>query len=375
MQVLQGHTGPVHDARFSSDGRRVVSGGEDGTVRVWRVDGDLSMQRYSMQHSEGVSRVAWSPDGSRLASTSGDGMIHIWDCRARECVRAFDGHADMETRVTWSPDGQRLASTCAGVPRKSGLQRRENLCFRSTVKTSPFAILPGARTGGDWRRREAERLSGYGTRTPGAQLEKFSVAGDGGSCAVTWSRDGRRLAYRSGQYVNVWQVVPEIQLVHETSGTGSAAIAYSPDDEEIAFCRGHDVVLYDLAAEIPRCTLRGHTANVFDIMWHPQGTRMATCGLDGTVRIWDVERGQEIITLAEQADKTSADAWTALFAVAWSPDGQSLASAGADGTVRIWDASKGYQLLQDPTFIAGQTIRQYHKAEELTQQRVSLIVP
>ena len=63
----------------------------------------------------------------------------------------------------------------------------------------------------------------------------------------------------------------------------------------------------------------------------PDGRRLASAGLDQTVKLWDAATGQEVLTLRGHIDN--------VFCVAFSPDGHQLASASVDKTVRIWDAT------------------------------------
>jgi WD40 repeat protein len=59
------------------------------------------------------------------------------------------------------------------------------------------------------------------------------------------------------------------------------------------------------------------------------GKCLVSGGADGTVRLWNMEMGQEVITL-----RTGAE----VHCVAFSPDGQRIVAACRDGTVRIWEA-------------------------------------
>lgn len=65
-------------------------------------------------------------------------------------------------------------------------------------------------------------------------------------------------------------------------------------------------------------TLRGHTEGVYAVAWSKDG-QLASAGMDGIVRLWDVTRGQEIRNLRGHA--------LAVHSLSWSPDNKKLASA------------------------------------------------
>lgn len=75
----------------------------------------------------------------------------------------------------------------------------------------------------------------------------------------------------------------------------------------------------------------GHTGVIQSVAISPDQTRLATAGMDGTVKIWDVASGADLLTLA--AHRGGA------FAIIFSPDGHRLISTGADRSLRIWDAT------------------------------------
>lgn len=75
-------------------------------------------------------------------------------------------------------------------------------------------------------------------------------------------------------------------------------------------------------------TLAGHTGAVNDIAFTTDGSRLATGGGDGTIRIWDPESGDNLLSLDGHIG--------AISSVAFNPAGTQLATAGVDGTVRIW---------------------------------------
>jgi WD40 repeat protein/serine/threonine protein kinase len=76
-------------------------------------------------------------------------------------------------------------------------------------------------------------------------------------------------------------------------------------------------------------TLRGHEGGVFCLAYSPDGTRLATGGLDGIVRLWDTATGKVLADLRGHKGE--------VYAVAFHPDGRQIASCGEDRTARIWD--------------------------------------
>lgn len=67
--------------------------------------------------------------------------------------------------------------------------------------------------------------------------------------------------------------------------------------------------------------------------WSPDGKKIATPHQDGTVVVWDVETGGQLVTLDGHEDR--------VICVSWSPDGQFIASGSDDQTLRIWEVATG----------------------------------
>jgi WD40 repeat protein len=77
-------------------------------------------------------------------------------------------------------------------------------------------------------------------------------------------------------------------------------------------------------------TLRGHVGPVLGAVFAPEGERLASCGADGTLRIWNASDGAEIVSIPAHRGPANA--------IAWSTDGLLLATVGDDSFVRIRDA-------------------------------------
>ena len=64
---------------FSPDGKRIVSGSCDNTVRVWDADTGQPVGQPLTGHTDAVTSVAFSPDGKRIVSGSDDKTVRVWD--------------------------------------------------------------------------------------------------------------------------------------------------------------------------------------------------------------------------------------------------------------------------------------------------------
>src|SRR5438132_8547829 len=110
VATLEGHTEIVSAVAFSPDGKHVVTGSFDKTLRVWetRTGKEIKMFGGASGHQDLVLSVAFSRDGRFLASGSSDKTAKLWDMPLSGPLREFT-QADAVTAFAVSPDGAKLA--------------------------------------------------------------------------------------------------------------------------------------------------------------------------------------------------------------------------------------------------------------------------
>ncbi|MFJ3084524.1 WD40 repeat domain-containing protein [Streptomyces halstedii] len=99
----------VESCVWSPDGRRIATGGHDGTVRVREADTGAELTVLT-GHQDWVGRVAWSPGGRFLASASDDRTCRLWDVAESRQLTVLRGHDNYVDDVGWSPDEQRIVT-------------------------------------------------------------------------------------------------------------------------------------------------------------------------------------------------------------------------------------------------------------------------
>jgi WD40 repeat protein len=109
LRSLEGHTNWVMSVAFSPDGKHVVSGSYDKTMRIWEMETGREVSRLE-GNARGVTSVAFSSDGKHVVSGSYDETVRIWEMETGREVTKLEGHTDVVASVSFSPDGKHVVS-------------------------------------------------------------------------------------------------------------------------------------------------------------------------------------------------------------------------------------------------------------------------
>src|SRR6267154_452247 len=111
QSVLRGHSRSVTSAAFSPDGKRIVTGSSDKTIRLWDAETGEPLRAPLEGHEHYVQSVAFSPDGKCIVSGSWDNTIRLWDAETGEPLQPpRKEDQDAVNSVAISPGGKDMLS-------------------------------------------------------------------------------------------------------------------------------------------------------------------------------------------------------------------------------------------------------------------------
>lgn len=272
---------------FAPDGASLLTGDEDGAVRIWDIaTGALSAVWPALD--DAIENLTFSSDGSKLLVTlPSEAILYQWpSCRR---IRAFRG-----SNAALSPDGQLVA-------------RAGSRCT---------AVIVNAATGKAIVKLTNDQLDESDDDDLAPSTSLFSPDS---SDIVTASAD--RIA-------TVWDAASgETRFMLEY---GLEDPAWSPDGHCLGLCGPGDSAahLYYDPPEGRTVLLKGHESALTSLAFSPDSARVLTASYDATARVWDARTGEMLRVIRGPRGR--------IVRAAFSPDGTLIAAASEDGTVRIW---------------------------------------
>ena len=350
--VLRGHRSKVVAVAVSADGSFIVTASSDDSLRWWPLQPGATGGRLITDVAYWVRTLALTPDGRQAITGSDDGSLRAWDLGSGTLTRIFEGHAGRIHAVATTRDGGRAVSASedrtlkvwdlgSGAPRRA--RKGHDGPVRALAATADGSLVVS--TSND------EKLKVWDLRT----LSEVGTYRGHAAVPVALSADGRRLVSGSRQHYASLQVTDPVsgELQRELKGHTDIlrAAAISGDGRLLASASDDGSMrVWDLDS--------GQALLTIPIAWGPapgkalitiptgrhwiralaiaaQGHYALSGSEDRTLRLWDLQTGAEVLRLAGHAARING--------VALSADGLTAISASADNTLKVWDLTRGVE--------------------------------
>ena len=377
IREFSGHNDEIRSVAYSPDGKYVLTGSVDTTVKLW--EAATGKEIYTLQgHTGEITDVAFSPNSLYALTGSTDHTARLWNISTGQEVFTLKGHADEVLSVAFSPDGNYILTTVWGDNRAKLWEvatGREVHSFNPSglgngASFSPdgkYVLAASGETAELWEvstGQEIFSLSGHSNEIYGTAFSpdgKYMLTGSIDNTAILWDfSTGQEIYTIRGHSSSVRSVAfsPDGKYILTGSGDRTARLWDVATGMEVRSWRGHfgrvwsavfssdgkyiltgsadgKAKLWNFAIA-EEYTVRGHNDEVFGAAFSPDGKQILTSSLDLTAKIWDASTRQELRTLSGHIETINR--------VNFSPDGKYAVTAGEDGATKLWDVATGEEL-------------------------------
>ncbi|TFK74111.1 WD40 repeat-like protein [Pluteus cervinus] len=343
--VVEGHNDLVSSVVYSSDGKHIISGSYDQTIRIWDATTGQAIMDPLCGHTESVLSVACSPDGRQIVSGSSDRTVRIWDAITGQLVMdPLQGHTGTVLSVAYSPNGRyiisgshdttvRIWNTLTGQPVLDPLQGHTYSIMAVAFSPDSRYIVSGSRNG---------MIRIWNAITGEPAMAPLQVC-TGAVVSLAYSPNGRHIAFglQNGS-IKVCNATTGELVIHLLQGHSSWvwSVDYSPDGRQIVSGSGDETIkVWDaISGELIMEPLKSHTNSILSVAYSPDGRHIVSGSQDHTIRVWDAITG-------EAAMDSLQGHTNSILSLAYSPDHKYIVSASDDKTIRIWNIITGKSVM------------------------------
>lgn len=328
-RTLEEHSKTITAAVLTPDNQFLISASSDQTLKLWSLASGKCIREF-VEYQRLVHAIAITPDGTRLVSGHDDGSLCVWETQTGRLVGKLEGHTGIVSSIAITPDG------CYAV---SG-SHDTTIRIWDLEAEKPISILKG----------HPGRVLAVAIAAGGAFALSACSHGD----LKIWDLHTARTEYE--HYVAVHEAAINSVSFHP----GLNGVVTGSDDRQVLTCNvvcrepiwgfdieshpdyvnavafGPDWHVVAASNDLVRVTTWDGTVHeyreqdcVIDIDIAPDGRRVITASIDGTIALWDLKTG-----MVERMLRLPSG-WA--NKVVCMPNGHEVIAACSDSTLCLWD--------------------------------------
>ncbi|XP_073255053.1 F-box-like/WD repeat-containing protein TBL1X isoform X1 [Porites lutea] len=309
--LLKGHESEVFVCSWNPSQDLLASGSGDGTARLWPFNDSGVGTPVVLQHqfkdienhknaTKDVTSLEWNNDGTLLATGFYDGQARIWSPEG-ELVKTLCEHKGPIFSIKWNKKGNYLLS--AGVDKSTVVWDSSN-----------------------W---EVKQQFGF-HQAP--------------TLDVDWQNNSSFASCSTDKIIHICRIGVDKPIKSFQGHTSDVnAIKWDPQGSLLASCSDDlSAKIWSIKQDSWVFDLQGHKKGIYTVAWSPTGPVtacpnapliLASASYDTTVKLWELERGSCVMSLAKHQEP--------VYSLAFSPDGRYIASGSFDRGINIWSTQTG----------------------------------
>ena len=356
---FEGHNGFINCVTFSPDGKLIVSGSSDCTIRVWNIENSEAASLLFEGHEAEVLSIAVSPNGRYIASRAMDDTIRLWDIATCTSILKWvvEGTLNPCNTSILTPDGKYIISASRYIqflniessemklkpfqPDEAFKSDFEPLCAAFSVDGQYIAF-------GTLNDQSQPQVQNIET----GKLKASFVLGERWDDVevLSFSPDGKYMVAGSlSRQIQLWNIETGDKVFSKPIILEDHIkfVGFSPDGKYIVSSTGghrnFTIQLWNAKTGVVASKpFQGHTLAVNCASLSPNGKDIVTGSLDGTIQLWNIEM------LASQADEVAlrplmskSHAVQSSIVASFSPDGKYIACGSHNHPIQLWDVKTG----------------------------------
>jgi len=301
--VMRGQDQPVYASMFTEDGKHVLTGGHDGSVRIWNAQ-DGSQERIVGLHGNWVWSLAQKPGTSVIASASHDGSVRVWDYMNGQRIATIPAEGRVWS-VAFSSDGKKLyAGSDRGI---AEINTDTWTIFTSkVVDQGPVYSIKISRDGSKMAVAEGPQATLRVTKSLEVEKSFRQANSNDHQYAVAIHPNALEIASGGADLkVHIYKVSDgsTVNSLPPMRG-GVLALDYLPSGSSLLVAGGDGTAKTYSASDLSlQTSLAGHNGILYSGSFSPDGKRVVTSSTDFTARVWSLER---IGAVVDQSDSPFA---------------------------------------------------------------------